>query len=172
MKLCVTHCGAGKNSGVLAPQEMYKASRIQRFVQWCGSHSFPWAILSAKYGLFFPDEKKSDYNVTLNRRQQNVGYFLNIRVVKDNKPLGREESKNHITALAEAIREQLRARGISQVTLWIEGRRPDAYIALLHYAVDDCDSMPVGKANLEPHLQDCPRSRRMKLVRQLQMVDC
>lgn len=38
-------------------------------------------------GLFFPDEKNSDYNVTLNRRQQNVSYFLNIRVVKDNKPL-------------------------------------------------------------------------------------
>lgn len=40
MQLYLTHCGAGKNSGVVAPQETYKSSRIQRFVQWCESHSF------------------------------------------------------------------------------------------------------------------------------------
>ena len=80
MKLYVTHCGAKKNPGILAPQEMYKSPRIQRFVKWYESHSYHWAILSAKYGLFFSDERKPDYNVTLNRRQQNLGYFLNIRV--------------------------------------------------------------------------------------------
>jgi|GEM_PF-2534711 len=171
MKLYVTHCGRDKNSGMLAPQKMYKSSRIQRFVKLCESHSHPWAILSAKYGLFFPDERKPDYNVTLNRRQQNLGYFLNIRVEKDYKPLGREESKNHVVTLARSIRDQLRAREIGQVIFCIEGRRPDAYIAVLHYAADECDSLPAGQANLEPHLKTCTRAGRMKLARDLDMID-
>jgi hypothetical protein len=165
MKLYVTHCGEKKNPGILAPQEMYKSPRIQRFVKWCESHSYPWAILSAKYGLFFPDERKPDYNVTINRRQQNSDYFLNIRVKKDGKLLGREESKSHIVTLARDIRDQLRAKEIGQVIFCIEGRCPDAYIAVLHYGADECDSLPAGHANLEPHLQICTRAGRMKLAR-------
>lgn len=167
MKLYVTHCGEGKNPGVLAPQEMYTSPRIQRFVQRCESHALPWAILSAKYGLFFPNERKPTYDVTLNRRQQNVGYFLNIRVVKEKKYLGREESKNHIVTLAQNIQSQLRARGINQIISWFEGRRPDAYVALLHYAADGCDSIPPGQTDLEPHLQTCARAGRIKLTKNL-----
>ena len=171
MKLYVTHCGADKNRGVLAPQEMYTSPRIGRFVRWCESHAVPWAILSAKYGLFFPDERKSDYNVTLNRRQQNLGYFLNIRVVKEGRLLGREESKSHIATLAQNIQGQLEQKRVDQVIFWFEGRRPDAYITLLHYAADGCASIPPGQANLETHLQTCARAGRMKLVKDLHMID-
>jgi len=172
MKLYVTHCEAGKNSGILAPQDMYKSPRIQRFVEKCESRSCPWAILSAKYGLFFPDERKPDYDVTLKRRQQNFNYFLNIRVEvgKDGKSLGREESKSHVVTLASEIRNQLRAREIDQVIFYVGGRRPDAYIALLHYAVDECDSLPAGRANLEPHLQTCTKGSRIKLIKYLDQI--
>lgn len=165
MKLYITHCGEKKNPGILTPQEMYKSSRIKRFVKWCKGHSRPWAIISARYGLFFPDERKPDYNVTLNRRQQNSDYFLNIRVEKNGKLLGKEESKSHIVTLARGIRDQLRVKEIGQVIFCIEGRRPDAYIAVLHYAADECDSLPAGRANLEPHLQTCTRAGRMNLAR-------
>ena len=171
MKLYVTHCGANKNSGILAPQDMYKSPRIQRFVKRCESRSRPWAVLSAKYGLFFPDERKPDYNATLNRRQQNLDYLLNIRVEKDGKPLGREESRSHVVTLATDISGQLRARKIDQIIFYIEGRRPDAYVALLHYAVDECDSLPPGQANLDPHLQTCTNAGRTKLIKDLDQID-
>jgi len=171
MKLYITHCGVAKNSGILAPQEMYKSPRIQRFVKWCESNSRPWAILSAKYGLFFPDEKKPDYNITLNRKQQNLGYFLNIRVEKDGKPLGREESKNHVATLARSIHDQVKSREIGQVTFYIDGRRPDAYVAMLHCAADECDSLPPGQANLEPHLNTCPKRGHIKLSREIDRLD-
>ena len=137
----------------------------------CESHSHPGAILSGKYGLFFPDEKKPDYNITLNRKQQNLNYFLNIRAEKDGKPLGREESKRHIATLASSIRDQLRVRKIDQVIFHIGGRRPDAYIALLHYAVDECNSLPAGQAHLEPYLQTCTKAGRIKLIRSLDEID-
>jgi hypothetical protein len=150
---------------------MYTSPRIQRFVERCESQALPWAILSAKYGLFFPNERKPTYDVTLNRRQQNIGYFLNIRVVKEKKSLGREESKNHIATLAQNIQDRLEQRRVDKVIFWFEGRRPDAYIALLHYASDRCDSIPPGQTNLEPHLQTCARTGRMKLTKNLHMIE-
>jgi hypothetical protein len=167
MKLYLTHCGADKNYGILAPQEMYKSPRIQRFVKWCEGHSCLWAILSAKYGLFFPDERKLNYNVTLNRRRQNSGCFLNVRVEKNSIPLDREESKSHVSTLARSIRDQIRTKEIGQIIFHIEGLCPDAYVAVLHYAADGCDSLPNGHANLEPHLWTCIKAGRMKLARDL-----
>ncbi len=171
MNLYVTHCGAKKNCGTLGPQDMYTSPRIQRFVLRCESRCRPWAILSAKYGLFFPDERRPDYDVRLKRRQQNSGYLFSIRVEENGKPLSREESNTHMVSLAGDIRRQLRARKIDQIIFYIDGRRPDAYVALLHHAVDECDSLPAGQAHLEPHLDTCTNAGAIRLIRELDLID-
>jgi len=166
--LFVTHCGKEKKRGVFPPNEMYLSSRIQRFVKRGQEQGLPWAILSAKYGLFFPDEKKHDYDVTMRPCVSKPGYFLNIRVITK-KVLSREESNSYVIKLREDVRHQLEAKRIQKVTFYTGGRqRGVAYIAFLHHAKDNCTSTPARQPDLEQHLQTCPRAKGLRLVHRLQ----
>jgi len=171
MKLCVTHCGGGKNPGVLPPQEMYTSPRINRFVKRCQARNVSWAILSAKYGLFFPEQRRQSYDVTIRRSRQHMGCLLNIRVVERSKRLGNQESTGHVKGLSQHIQDQIKAGQIDQIVFWYEARRPDAYIALLHYAVEGCELLPPGKDELEPHLRVCAKAGRLKLICDLDLIE-
>ncbi len=150
------------------PQDLYGSPRIQKtFVPHCQSRALSWAILSAKYGLFFPGETRLHYDLTLSRGRDMGDYFLNIQVERQRGKLGARESKEHVLKLAALIRKQEKARHIEEVLFdfYIAPRRPDAYIALLHYAVDGCEAMPPEKEHLEHHLECCAKGTRIRLVK-------
>ncbi|MHA1409299.1 MAG: hypothetical protein ACTSQY_03085 [Candidatus Odinarchaeia archaeon] len=55
--LYVTYCSWDKFSVERgSPKQLYKSKRIINFIKKCEKNSLNCAILSAKYGLFFPDE--------------------------------------------------------------------------------------------------------------------
>ena len=62
--LYLTCCARRKNEGEAGPEDMYISRRIGQFIETCKSQGLPWVILSAKYGLFLPEEKKLPYDVT------------------------------------------------------------------------------------------------------------
>jgi hypothetical protein len=57
--LYVTYCSGKKNPiAEGTPEQLYDSQRITNFIIACKSKGYDWAILSAKYGLFFPFEVK------------------------------------------------------------------------------------------------------------------
>ena len=46
----------------VTPAELYSSSRVQKFINFCNSNNYCWAIFSDKYGLVFGNEKISWYN--------------------------------------------------------------------------------------------------------------
>jgi hypothetical protein len=95
-----------------------------------------WAILSALYGFFFPEEEKEDYDVTL-RTDKN--YWLGIVVFEDQQKLPYLQSKEHIVQLVEVLRQKANERSIDRIIFY--GPSPKmmkCYLEVLHYAFDAC----------------------------------
>jgi len=152
MKLCVTYCSKNKRDGILPPDELYDSPRIDRFTAYCKKRKLNWAILSAKYGLFFPEEKREKYNVTFKR---NPRYWLGIQVVVNGEELPQNRSDIILKELAKTVAAQLNKRAVQEVIYYYEENRgpmrpPKGYLALLHFVLDNCD-----KTHSWPELLGC-----------------
>ena len=56
-----------KNEGeTIVAGAAYCSPLFQKSKQWAELRGYPYAIISAKYGLIFPDEEIQDYDLTLN----------------------------------------------------------------------------------------------------------
>jgi hypothetical protein len=134
--LYLTYCSADKRAGVYPPDLLYKSKRISAFVTRCRRLNVDWAILSALYGFFFPDEKKRDYNVTFRTDNE---YWLEIAVFENQQKLSYRQSKQHILGLAEKLKEQTAVRLVDNIVFY--GPAPKmikCYLKILHYTFDGC----------------------------------
>ena len=67
MRIYITHCSAKKQKSLkkshekVAPDILYTATSIQRFMNECKKKKVQWAIFSDKYGVWFPNEKHEWY---------------------------------------------------------------------------------------------------------------
>ena len=140
MKLCVTHCAKNKRDGSLPPDGLYVSRRIHQFVSYCKEKRLNWAILSAKYGLFFPEENKQKYNVTF---KSNRAHWLGTQVVADGEELPRSNSDTILRELAKIVVAQIATHSVSKIIYYYESRGPiqppKGYLALLHFVVDNCN---------------------------------
>jgi hypothetical protein len=139
MKLYVTYCCAGKLKGIHPPDALYTSKRVKRFIRQCKVSGLNWAIFSALYALFFPEESKEDYDVTL-RTDRN--YWIGIAVIKDGRRLPLDQSKQHILQLVDKLRQQGRDQHVEQIVFY--GPSPKmmkCYLSVLHYAFDGCSEM-------------------------------
>jgi len=64
--LFVTYCSSSKSSStqeLFTPEELYQGTRITGFIRANKKVDSSWAILSDKYGLFFPDDQRPYYEL-------------------------------------------------------------------------------------------------------------
>jgi hypothetical protein len=133
--LYVTYCSASKRlveEG--SPEELYDSPRITNFIAWCEAKHFNWAILSAKYGLFFPSEVHKNYNVTF----KTVAY--KCRIVENDEPLPDAESKERLSQLLHQIRRRLLQDKTERIFFFYDPplQRRKCYLSILHAAADSC----------------------------------
>lgn len=152
MKLCVTHCSKKKRDGILAPDKLYNSSRIDEFTAYCKKKNLNWAILSAKYGLFFPEERRERYDVTLKSKP---AYWLGVQVMVETEGLPKNWSDIRLKDLAKTVITQINKHSVQEVTYYYEENRgplrpPKGYLALLHFVIDNC-----GKTHSWPELLEC-----------------
>lgn len=133
--LHVTYCSGKKhptNEGT--PEQIYDSQRITSFVKVIKSKAYDWAILSAKYGLFFPNEVHKNYNVTF----RSIAY--ECRVVEDGIVLSESKSRKHISSLEQQMSRRILENAIEKVVFYcrppIKWRK--CYLNLLHASVDGC----------------------------------
>lgn len=68
MRIYLTHCSAKKDLSIkhtgrkVTPDKLYASTQIQRFINECKNKRVQWAILSDKYGIWFPNEKHEWYD--------------------------------------------------------------------------------------------------------------
>jgi hypothetical protein len=163
MKLNVTYCSGKKLSGIHSPDILYQSDRISGFVDECRKSN--WAIFSAKYGFFFPNEKKLDYNVTFKTA---ADYWLGISVLVDGGKLSPLLSKEHIVKLSSELKRQAEGRQIDRIVFY--GPSPKmmkCYLAVLHYAFDGCQ-VDHGWQELIEHVK--AQSRTIKVVHRLDSI--
>jgi len=162
MKLHVTYCSAKKSRGIHSPDVLYISERITRFIDRCRIANVNWAIFSALYAFFFPEEEKKDYNMTF-RTDKN--YWLGIAVVRDQHKLLYVQSKQHILQLVENLRHQARTRDVEQIVFY--GPSPKmmkCYLGVLHYAFDGCSKLH-GWYDLIEHVKS--QSKMAKVIHSL-----
>jgi hypothetical protein len=133
--LYVTYCSANKRlveEG--SPEELYDSPRIANFIASCKAKHFNWAILSAKYGLFFPGEVRKNYNVTF----KTIAY--KCRVIENGEPLPDAESKERISQLIHQMRRHLLQDETGRIFFFYEQplQRRKCYLSILHAAADSC----------------------------------
>jgi hypothetical protein len=136
MKLYVTYCSGKKRTGFHTPDMLYISDRITGFIERCRTVGVDWAIFSALYALFFPTEKKKDYNVTLRTDNR---YWLGITVIENEQKLSVERSKEHVLKLASTLRKQSAEHDVDQIVFF--GPSPKmmkCYVSVLHFVFDDC----------------------------------
>ncbi|XGV94486.1 MAG: hypothetical protein ACAF41_17230 [Leptolyngbya sp. BL-A-14] len=86
MKIYLTHCSAEKDNALkgtniaTTPDKLYTNPELQAFMQRCLHQRVAWAILSDRYGVWFPDVKHEWYEkhpatVTELEAQQIVAQF-------------------------------------------------------------------------------------------------
>ena len=68
--LYLTHCSKTKDDSLkgtdieVTPDRLYTAKFIQNFINACKKKNLNWAILSDKWGIFYPYEKHKWYNLS------------------------------------------------------------------------------------------------------------
>lgn len=144
-ELWVTYCSCEKNPvRVGTPAELYRSSRISEFIEYCSRKDYAWAILSAKYDLFFPDEEKPNYNTTF-ESDLATGQCL----VRDNGMLlDSQKSSAWISRLVVNTQQKIRSRDIKSIVFWPgkprKGvdplKRVKCYLKFLHAAADACEN--------------------------------
>lgn len=58
-------CSAKKLESASPARELYQGNLFRLSVKWAESNGFPWAVLSAKYGLVMPETVISPYDRAL-----------------------------------------------------------------------------------------------------------
>ena len=67
MRIYITHCSAKKDTSLketakkVTPEKLYTAAPLQRFMSKCKERGVQWAILSDRYGIWFPEKKNEWY---------------------------------------------------------------------------------------------------------------
>jgi len=120
MKLSLTHCSKNKRDGILPPDKLYNSPRIDRFTSYCKKNSLNWAILSAKYGLFFPEERRERYDVTFKSKS---GYWLGVQIIVKEAGLPKSQSDAALKELAETVRVQINKHSVQEITYYYEENR-------------------------------------------------
>lgn len=134
--LHITYCSGDKHPVTEGtPRELYNSQRITDFIKHCETKHQNWAILSAKYGLFFPEEKHKNYNVTF----KTVAY--KCRIVENNEILSGIESQKGISQIVNQVRQRLLERDIKRVIFFYEQplQRRKCYLSILHASADSCE---------------------------------
>jgi len=109
--LLATACGAKKNKGKMPAIDLYKSSRIKAVNNRRGGADF--AVLSAKYGLLYPDKIIKDYEQVLDFKGvkkliPQVTEFINkYELIVFFKGGSREEYRELIKQASEAINKPL-----------------------------------------------------------------
>jgi hypothetical protein len=164
MILYATYCSREKNTGVFPPDRLYKSPRIERLINRCKTAGVNWAILSALYGLFFPDQEEKDYDLTFKSDRK---YWLGIAVLIDDKKLPREESREHVKNLCGTLLKQASRRDINKLIFYAPNpRRAKCYLAVLHRTFDNCSEIHIDK-ELVSHLM---KSEKIKVVKSLNEI--
>lgn len=165
MNLYLTYCSAKKRDGIHTPGMLYLSDRVASFIDRCGKVVVDWAIFSALYGLFFPEERKKDYNVTFRTDRK---YWLGIAVVKDDKKLSVPESEKRIRLLAQKLRNQAKKHNVDQIIFF--GPSPKmmkCYLGILHYAFDSCSKSHTWHDLIE-HVAD--QSKTLSVIHKLTFI--
>jgi len=165
MSLYLTYCSAKKRKGIHTPDNLYISDRISKFINRCTVLDVDWAIFSALYGLFFPREKKKDYNVTF---RTDARYWLRIAVIKDNAKLSPMESKTHISQLVKKLRSQFKKHTLDQIVFY--GPSPKmmrCYLGVLHYAFNNC-SKSHGWQDLVEHV--AKKDEKLEVIHKLTLI--
>jgi len=166
MILYVTYCSAKKRAGVHSPDILYISDRITGFIEQCRMVEVNWAIFSALYAFFFPEEKKKDYNVTF---RSDKNYSLGIAVVKDGRKLTYAESEQYINGLAITLDQQASGHAVEQIIFY--GPSPKmmkCYLGVLHYAFDGCSKLH-GWNDLIEHVKK--QSKTIKVIYRLDSLE-
>lgn len=133
--LYVTYC-SGKKKPIKfgVPKYLYNSQRITDFINICESKGYDYAILSAKYGLFFPNEIRENYNVTFKT------VMGNCRLVEDEVLLSKEESFKRFGSLVHQVKKCILDLNINRVIFYCSPPLPrrKCYLKVLHAGVDDC----------------------------------
>lgn len=64
----LTHCSNQKDDSLrkghkkVTPDKLYREKFIKKFMEKCKKEKVNWAIFSDKYGVWFPDKKRSWYD--------------------------------------------------------------------------------------------------------------
>ncbi|HII95166.1 MAG TPA: hypothetical protein HA367_05485 [Candidatus Methanofastidiosum sp.] len=109
--LLATACGAKKNKGKMPAIDLYKSSRIKAVYNRRNGADF--AVLSAKYGLLYPDKIIKDYEQVLDFKGvkkliPQVTEFINkYELIVFFKGGSREEYRELIKQASEAINKPL-----------------------------------------------------------------
>jgi hypothetical protein len=165
MKLYVTYCSAEKREGIHPPDVLYISARITRFIARCRDVGVNWAILSALHAFFFPEQKRRNYNVTM---QTDERYWLGIAIIKDGRKLSYTQSKQHILKLAKKLKQQAKARMIKHIIFY--GPSPmmmKCYLGILHHAFDGCLKTH-GWQDLIKHVK--AKSRVIKVIHRINSI--
>lgn len=158
--LYVTPCSAEKKQGIWSPKELYKSDRVHLFIKYCEVNKSPWSILSAEYGLFFPDDQHRDYNVTFKSDTQG-----RCRVVRDECMLDPTQSLVHINKLVAAVQGQINTRKIEDVIFYAKApKMAKCYFLVLHRAVDGCIQDHKKFEEIKDHIKN---SEKIKHITQL-----
>ena len=165
MKLNVTYCSGNKVPGVHSPDTLYISNRISAFIEKCKIIDSKWAIFSALYGFFFPEEEKPNYDFTF---RTDHSYWLGIAAVVNGRKLSREQSKAHIDRLSSELRNQAKMQQLDQIVFF--GPSPKmmkCYLAVLHYAFDyfQCSH---GWAELIEHVKS--QSKMIEVIHKLDSI--
>ena len=147
--LYVTYCSSAKHAIEAGnPEDLYDSPRITHFIQRCKSKQYQWGILSAKYGLFFPDETRDNYNVTFNT----VAY--RCRILENDRLLSEVTSRLRIQELVEQVKQTLVEKKISRLVFFFEQplQRRKCYISVLHQAIDCCKIEHTTFMEIKNHL--------------------
>lgn len=139
----MTHCSWKKKpvqEG--SPEELYGSPRISNFIAYCKRNTLAWAILSAKHSLFFPDEKKPNYNATFKSDPSTK----QCRVLENNRLLDETASRAWLNQLVLDVRQKILSRNVRSIMFWPgEPRdgvdplmRVKCYLKFLHAGADEC----------------------------------
>lgn len=109
--LLATACGAKKNKGKMPAIDLYKSSRIKAVYNRKNGADF--AVLSAKYGLLYPDRIIKDYEQVLDSRgmhklmPQVIEFIDKYELIVFFKGGSREEYRELIKNASDAINKPL-----------------------------------------------------------------
>lgn len=165
MILCVTKCGQDKRrNGSYPPDILYTSKRIQEFTKFCKENSLNWAILSAEYGLSFPDEKFTHYDTIFKSEKGLCQFLINGEL------LDRQRSEIKFEGLLNLIKSQIKTSNISRILFFDpseEIQKSKCYLLILHMALDNCNEHHSTFKSLISHIESLSNGGRLKIVHSL-----